>query len=207
MQLVGRIESVDGDADGVFFDADLPRLLAPGESAPAALTIPAPATSGDYRIRLWCARKDTLGEATMPYDVIALCVTEEAAASDGEAIDPDLPYLDMARSALAEAHEQQRLPDDYVDVTQGWFARAKGWAKQKLLGNFRRAYVDVLSRQQSQVNRQLIQAVQQLTQHCGTLEHAVATLQKRVDELEGRDSEGQDGSSQENDQHSGLPSA
>ena len=50
---------------------------------------------------------------------------------------------------LEMAEAWQRLPDDYVDVTQGWFARAKHWVKKTLLNNFKRAYVDVLSRQQS----------------------------------------------------------
>ena len=88
----------------------------------------------------------------------------------------------MIQSALAEAHRLQRLPEDYLDVTEGRFARWKRWLKQKLLGNFKKAYVDVLSRQQSQVNRHLVTSVQQLAEYCATLEHAVHGLQQRLDE-------------------------
>ena len=90
------------------------------------------------------------------------------------------PLLESVQSLLAEAHRRQRLPDDYVDVTEGFLSRCKRWLKQKLLNNFKRAYVDVLSRQQSQVNQQLISAVQELAECCSTLDHAVRVLQERL---------------------------
>jgi hypothetical protein len=82
------------------------------------------------------------------------------------------PLLDAVQAALAEAHHQRRLPDDYTDVTEGWFASGKRWLKRKVLGNFKRAYVDVLSRQQSAVNQALLTALQELAECCATLDHA-----------------------------------
>jgi len=77
----------------------------------------------------------------------------------------------------------QRLPDNYLDVTEGWFARGKRWIKRKLLGNFKHAYVDVLSRQQSAVNSQVVTALRELTECCATLDHAVRQLQERAEDF------------------------
>ena len=92
----------------------------------------------------------------------------------------------VPEAALVEAQQLQRLPDDYTDVTGGRFARWKRWIKTKLLGNFKRGYVDVLSRQQSQVNRHMMVALQHLTECCATLDHALRGLQERMDTLEER---------------------
>src|SRR5262249_54064259 len=62
------------------------------------------------------------------------------------------------------AERLHRLPDDYRDVTQGWLASWKRRAKEKLLNNFKRAYVDVLSQQQTAFNRQLLTAVEELAE-------------------------------------------
>jgi hypothetical protein len=93
------------------------------------------------------------------------------------------PYLEVAREALVEADRHRCLPDGYLDVTEGRFARWKRWIKMKLLGNFKRGYVDVLSRQQSQVNRQVLVALEHLTECCATLDHALRGLQERMDRL------------------------
>jgi glycosyltransferase involved in cell wall biosynthesis len=97
--------------------------------------------------------------------------------------------LEAARAALVEANGLQRLPDDYTDVTEGLFASWKRRLKRKLLGNFKHAYVDVLSRQQSAFNRQVLGVVRELAECCATLDHAVHILLQRVAELEGRGSE------------------
>ena len=94
------------------------------------------------------------------------------------------PFLEVARAALVEAEQRRELPDDYLDITEGWLCRWKRLIKLKLLGNFKRGYVDVLSRQQSQVNRQLLTALQQVTECCATLEHALRGLEERLDSLE-----------------------
>src|SRR5439155_23658760 len=94
------------------------------------------------------------------------------------------PALEAAQAVLVEADRLQRLPDDYTDVTEGAFASLKRQIKRKLLGNFKHAYVDVLSRQQSAFNAQLLAAVRELAECCATLDHAVRVLLERVAELE-----------------------
>jgi hypothetical protein len=89
------------------------------------------------------------------------------------------PLLQAAGTALAEADRRQELPDDYVDVTQGRLAGVKLRIKQKLLGNFKHAYVDVLSRRQSAFNRALLEAVQEALECCALLDHAVSTSAPR----------------------------
>src|SRR5262249_25888263 len=104
-----------------------------------------------------------------------LVVTPDAVAS---ATGLAGPILQLAHEALADAEGLKRLPDDYADVTLGMFARWKRWLKSKLLGNFKRGYVDVISRQQSQMNQRLVTAIQQLAECCATLDHALRTLQQ-----------------------------
>lgn len=181
---------------------ELPGLLVPRAKAPAALTLALPRRFGRERVYLWAGPPDA---TEIPDDATELIVeaSEREPGFSQEAPPASGTYLDMARRALAAALPLQKLPDDYVDVTEGWFRRLKRWLKQKLLGNFRRAYVDVLSRQQSQVNRELLIALTQMTQHCATLEHALRTLQSRITELEQTHAQ----SSQEKDQLIGRPSA
>jgi hypothetical protein len=85
------------------------------------------------------------------------------------------PLLEEIRKSLAEASRLQQLPDDYTDITEGLFAKWKRWIKRKLLGNFKHAYVDVLSRQQSRFNQQVLTALTELADYCATLEHAGKT--------------------------------
>jgi hypothetical protein len=111
-----------------------------------------------------------------------LCVAaDEATAAGAPAAGAPAAgaFLESIQATLAEAHRLQRLPDDYLDVCEGRFARWKRWLKQKLLGNFKKAYVDVLSRQQTEVNRNLVLSVQQLAEYCATLEHALQSMQER----------------------------
>jgi hypothetical protein len=96
------------------------------------------------------------------------------------------PALEAAQAALVEAERLRRLPDDYTDVTEGAFASLKRRIKRKLLGNFKHAYVDVLSRQQSACNAELLAAVRELSECCATLDHAVRVLFQRVAALEGQ---------------------
>jgi hypothetical protein len=86
------------------------------------------------------------------------------------------PLLETVASDLTEANRLQRLPEDYVDVSEGLLAGLKRRIKRKLLGNFKNAYVDVLSRQQSAFNRQVLTALQELAECCATLDHAVRLL-------------------------------
>ncbi len=168
----------------------LPGLLAPGRALTAAMPVPVPPSPGAYRVALWVERADTpeAGSATMGEFRLAV---EGQGCDDGACS----AALDAAHTALIEAGRVQQLPTDYTDVTEGLFAPLKRRVKRKLLGNFKHAYVDVLSRQQSGFNGRLLAAVQELTECCATLDHAVRVLLQRVAELEGREAKGEGPSS------------
>jgi glycosyltransferase involved in cell wall biosynthesis len=166
---------------GPRLQAPLPGVLLPEKSLPAALPVAVPPAPGRYEVHFCVGRGDGADENPESAGRMSL-VVEEQTASGQEIWRP--PFLESVQAALVEAHRLQHLPDDYVDVTQGWFARAKRWIKRKLLNNFKLAYLDVLSRQQTEVNRKLIASAQELSEWCGTLEHALRVLQERIAELE-----------------------
>jgi O-antigen biosynthesis protein len=154
-------------------------VLVPGESQRLAVAVSVPPHAGAYDLEL-AAVCPQAAQATTAATMELRVEPCAARAAHGCAS----LLLDSTRSAIAEAERQQTLPDDYTDVTQGWFARWKRWLKRKLLGNFKQAYVDVLSRRQSHVNRQLVSAVQQLADCCATLDHALRSIDERLARLE-----------------------
>jgi len=148
----------------------------PRRSQPAAVAVTLPDNPGNYQIVF--RAESTLARNRRPRQyAIPLMVGVGAAPSPSGSTGT---FLESIQAVLAEAHRLQRLPDDYLDVCEGRFARWKRWLKQKLLGNFKKAYVDVLSRQQTEVNRNLVLSVQQLAEYCATLEHALDSLQQRA---------------------------
>ncbi len=182
--LCAQVIDVDGRETAPPSETPLPGLLVPGKSLAGSLVLNVPSRPGDYLATAWACRIDRPEirgkDMTLPLTVRA---ENSSAAWSGM-------ILDEVHAALLEVHQKKRLPDDYVDVTQGWFARAKRWIKRKLLGNFKHAYVDVLSRQQSRVNGQMLLAVQQLAECCQTLEHAVRILQEGLSRLEVKEDSG-----------------
>ncbi|MBI3412373.1 MAG: glycosyltransferase [Planctomycetes bacterium] len=162
------IDEISGKQAAPLESACLPALVPPGQMQIAALPVRIPQQPGQYLLRAWAGRSGSDPGTTAT--IIELEVTPDASAEISGLVGP---LLEHAREALAEADRLKRLPEDYVDVTLGRFARLKRWLKGKLLGNFKRAYVDVLSRQQSQVNQKLMTAVQQLADCCAALEHAL----------------------------------
>ena len=88
---------------------------------------------------------------------------------------------------LRDALAAQDLPAGYADVSEGRLSRLKRWVKYKLLHNFKTAYVDVLSRQQSAFNRQVLTALCELGDGQSTLAHAVAFQPPRSDLPDGDD--------------------
>jgi glycosyltransferase involved in cell wall biosynthesis len=169
----GTVSDGAGRACGEVADTPLPALLVPGQSLAAAVAVPVPDAAGVYRVALHAERE--AGRSTFR--------TEAAGGSMNLIVEPAgtaaargscSPLLDLARAALAEAERFRRLPVDYHDVTEGRFARWKRWVKRKLLGNFKHAYVDVLSRQQSAFNQQVLSALAELAECCATLDHARA---------------------------------
>lgn len=95
-------------------------------------------------------------------------------------------FLETVQDTLAKAQPLERLPTDYVDVTEGSLAPVKRFVKRKLLNNFKNAYVDVLSRQQTQLNSHLVLMIQQLSECCALLDHAVTGVHERIDGLEAK---------------------
>lgn len=162
------IDQISGMKAAPRESASLPALIAPGQTQIAALPVCIPRQPGQYLIRAWAGRCGS--DAQTRVTIIDLEVTAGVSSEISGLVGP---LLEHAREALAEADRLKRLPDDYVDVTVGRFSRLKRWLKSKLLGNFKRAYVDVLSRQQSQVNQKLMTAVQQLADCCAALDHAL----------------------------------
>lgn len=131
----------------------LPELLLPGKTATLAVRLPPPREPGRYPVELALAGASAQAQ---------LCVEQGLASL--------LPH------ALAQANQCQRLPEDYVDVTEGWLAPFKRWLKRKLLGNFKQAYVDQLARQQSEFNRHLLAAVHELADDLDAQRAEVARL-------------------------------
>jgi O-antigen biosynthesis protein len=158
---------------------ELPSLLLPGAVQTAMLLVPVPIQPAAYDLFLWAEHPDGPRRLASEPTCTRLLVGPTSANVSGL-----FPLLDGVRGLLIEAHRMQRLPDDYLDVSQGWLARWKRWTKKTLLNNFKRAYVDVLSRQQSQLNQQLVAAVAQLAECCATLDHAARSQQSRLDRLE-----------------------
>lgn len=96
------------------------------------------------------------------------------------------PMLQSARSALSQAKRMEKLPEDYVDVSEGKLAGLKRSLKRKLLNNFRKAYVDVAFRQQSDLNEKMIAVMSLLLETVSTQDTAqtLADLQRRLQRLE-----------------------
>jgi glycosyltransferase involved in cell wall biosynthesis len=164
-------------------ESSLPGMLVPGKAQAAALSVRLPVASGAYQVVFWAERVDQRRDPSSPASGLASLhlIVEENTLEEKPCC---TPLLDVAQSALLEAHSRQSLPTDYLDVSEGAFAGLKKRIKRKLLGNFKHAYVDVLSRQQTEVNRQIVTAVQHLAECCATLDHALQSLQKRVERLE-----------------------
>lgn len=176
-RVVLRAEVVDGAGRGVVGEAaavPLPGLLLPGRALTAAVPVAVPAQPGSYQVRLVAGRAVPVGRGQAGADDPEACLELLVEGSGSAAAGCCTPLLDSARAALAEAEERHRLPDDYTDVTEGLFASWKRRIKAKLLGNFKRAYVDVLARQQSAVNRQLLTALHELAETCALLDQAHA---------------------------------
>ena len=175
-----EIRTADGDAIILpRAEMPLPGLLMPGKAHTVALPVAVPASAGTYRIALWTEAPGAVGPAV---EMRLLVADGQAAKSAGCAAN----FLDAVQEMLPRTHRLAQLPADYVDVSEGRLAPVKRLVKRKLLNNFKHAYVDVLSRQQSQVNGQVVLMIQQLAECCGLLENAIAGLHQRIDRLEAK---------------------
>lgn len=139
-------------------ETPLPDIVLPGGRATARVAVPVPSAPGGYRVGFFLSGDSEEASGSLPEAWIELDVRADA-PSAGPA-----PFIERVQSALAQADGFKQLPDDYADVTEGRFAGWKRWLKRKLLGNFKTAYVDVLSRRQTEFNRQLLAVVHELAE-------------------------------------------
>lgn len=156
-----------GEPLGPVYRQPLPWPLLPGQERSVTVTVPLPEGPGPWSVGVRLSRRRP--SAVRPMSRIC---TARAASSDSD--------WQQARAALARAHAQHLLPLDYVDVSEGWLAGIKRWLKRKLLNNFRRGYVDVLSRQQSQVNEELISCLCLLLEQVDGLKQQVQQLRRAL---------------------------
>lgn len=168
------IQAGSGQAVTDIARTPLPRTLLPNQKMSAAADLPLPPESGEYLVQLWCSRADRSESRPASTRTMQLKVTAVPAAAPSACAG----FLENVQHDLEEARQAQSLPDDYLDITQGLLAKLKRRIKQKLLHNFKSAYVDVLSRRQSAFNRQLLRAVTDLAECCTLLDQAVRHLQK-----------------------------
>ena len=122
--------------------------------------------------------------ASNPADAQLRVMRNGVASGEGQENSGVLATDEAVQNALPLARKLQCLPNDYTDPAVGLLGRIKRRIKRKLVNTFKHYYVDVLSRQQSQVNTQLVAAVQQLAECCTTLDLAARGLQRRIDQLE-----------------------
>ncbi len=174
LALRSRVMDAAGKTTLTEAETYLSSLLMPGQSVGIAIPVKVPLQPGSYEVVFEAGARGTSQVAgRMRLQVGGAPATTPAA-------------LDTMANALAEAHRLQQLPDTYIDLTQGRFASWKAWVKRKLLGNFKHAYVDVLSRQQSAVNRHLLDTLQELVEYCAALENMHHQERGRVRALEER---------------------
>jgi glycosyltransferase involved in cell wall biosynthesis len=156
--------------------APLPGLLMPGRAVAASLPVPVPDQPGTYEVALWTEQPEQTpqpegpvreNEALSPTGLQLVVESEPR----GRSKSPGPPLLDAVQTALVEAERLHRLPDDYTDVSEGLLASWKRRIKRKLLGNFKLAYVDVLSRQQTTFNQEILKAVQELAECFAAIDH------------------------------------
>jgi hypothetical protein len=156
--------------------APFPEALIPGQGAPVVVTIRLPKRIGKYQVCLSVVTDDgqslrVIGRHLIPLHMVKTMPKQTTNEQ------PVAPLLQSVRQILAQAHRLERLPEDYVDVTEGKFSAAKRLIKRKLLNNFRRAYVDVGFRQQSALNQKLISVMNLLLESSSLQSNLAAIIQ------------------------------
>lgn len=162
-EFVSKTLDTDGEAFGRELTTPLPGLLLPGQDVAALVRAAVPERPGRYVVEIGVRRPWRNEESATP--LVRVEMTVSLVAPDSAP-----PRATFAGPLLA-AQAAQQLPDDYVDVSEGRFARVKLWIKRKLLHNFQHAYVNVLSRQQSAFNRQVLAALAEITDAQAAIAH------------------------------------
>ena len=157
-EVVARIRASDGEIIVDEWATAIPLVMACGQDLTVAIAIPA-LPAGTYALEAGIRTHHGEAEPTTEWHGTMTTLTVSTAPMIHEP--HALPAPRFLRS-LDTARSLQQLPDGYVDVTTGRFAKLKRLVKGKLLNNFRASYVDVLARQQSRFNRQVTSALTEL---------------------------------------------
>lgn len=151
----------------------LSSVLRPGESEDFLVAVPVPPHVGRYRVHVHAEQPErTTGRGALrtPQEAATAAVgSVRLAVTDAHGKDTTQALRERIEMLLVQAERLKALPDDYIDVSEGWLAGWKRRIKAKLLGNFKHAYIDPLSRQQSAFNDRVLAVV-----------HEVAELQSRL---------------------------
>jgi glycosyltransferase involved in cell wall biosynthesis len=132
----------------------IPDILLPGQSRSLMARLDVPDEPGNYVAEIAVER------AGIEFERVRIPLSVRAATAS----QPAEPILEELLRKLADADSLVELPDGHTDVSEGKLASLKHKIKQKLLHQFKTAYVDVLSRQQSAMNRLLVEAIQELAE-------------------------------------------
>ncbi|MFT3879591.1 MAG: glycosyltransferase family 4 protein [Gemmatales bacterium] len=156
--------------------------LVPGQEQILVGSVELPETRGRYRLRI----RLMLGRKIIARRCLNLIMGRSDQQHRQSSPHTMGPVLQSARSVLSQAKRMEKLPEDYVDVSEGKLAGLKRSLKRKLLNNFRKAYVDVAFRQQSDLNEKLIAVMSLLLETVSTQDSAqtLADLQRRLLRME-----------------------
>ncbi|HEV3204643.1 MAG TPA: glycosyltransferase, partial [Gemmataceae bacterium] len=184
--LHSRVVDQEGKLVGKEQQVGLPTLLIPGQTAMGVIPVEIPLLPGKYEVIFFYS--SLMEKAKNQGGHMQLNVQGGWGDSSETTF---ASFVSSIQASLLRAHQLQVLPDDFHDVTQGWLASLKAWIKRKILGNFKRAYVDVVSRQQSEFNQQVVAALEELTEYGATLDNMLKveaelrqSLEKRLKQLE-----------------------
>jgi glycosyltransferase involved in cell wall biosynthesis len=169
-ELVSQTLDAGGEPIGPELATPLPGLLLPGQDVAALVRVAVPDRPGQFIVQIR-ARRPWRGGAPAPEGVACVDITVSLVATECPAMTTNFAGPLLAAQAV------QQLPDDYLDVSEGRFAKLKLWVKRKLLHNFQHAYVNALSRQQSAFNRQVLAALAEMAD----AQTAVVPPARRVD--------------------------
>jgi hypothetical protein len=180
--LQARIEAVDSPQSSSQGDqpawsrlviTPLPGVLMPRRCTTVLVPLRVPGVPGRYLVSISAFSNKELSKAHRDWSAKEADGTfhliVDAAPHLVESRNP-AEVVRVVHALLAEAHRFGRLPEGYADVSEGWFAPWKRWLKQKLLGNFQRAYVDVLSRRQAAFNDRVLAALVELADYCAGIQ-------------------------------------
>ncbi len=183
-EIVVRVRTADGDIIVDEWATAISSVLANGHESIVDIALPG-LVEGTYALE--AGIRTYHGDAIPTTEWHGILSTLTISASRAFHVPHALPAPRFQRS-LDTARSLQQLPDGYVDVTTGRFAKLKQRIKDKLLNNFRASYVDVLARQQTRFNRQVTSALAELADGPGDadLRAELATTQARCAELADR---------------------